>query len=254
MGDGALGDAGVCLRIRMERIRLCATGQPHRGGSSPRAWDSERDPEGRNLFVDTFGAEFGRDIEPTVEYGSEVYDLMTSCARVFHRNAATGARGATMPPKLAAPATGRHLPNRARGPQRRPRRRGLVDLAERADDPRGCRPSRSSLSARGTIDLLPRGDEPSTPLGPFIAFGSGGAGRRALHRCIIGNRHFYSLAAGCEGQVFDGTLAFLQEAPSSEMPRRIQRCFHPTTGEHTVALGFDCPAGFTTVETLGYVR
>ena len=228
---------------------------PIAGDPFAKSMGLERDPEGRNLFVDTFGAEFGRDIEPTVEYGSEVYDLMTSCARVFHRNAATGARGCNDVAETCC--------------AKQPADTYRTVLAARNDvlEDVVLSTSRSELTtllgaghrevcsrhgAPSTFCL--RGDEPSTPLGPFIAFGSGGAGRRALHRCIIGNRHFYSLAAGCEGQVFDGTLAFLQEAPSSEMPRRLQRCFHPTTGEHTVALGFDCPAGFTTVETLGYVR
>ena len=38
---------------------------------------------GDELWVDLYGAEFSRDIEPTEEYGSQAYELMQSCLRVY---------------------------------------------------------------------------------------------------------------------------------------------------------------------------
>ena len=48
----------------------------------------ESDPTVGGLgFIDTYGTSFGRDIEPTVEGGSKMYQLMTSCLRVFRSGA-----------------------------------------------------------------------------------------------------------------------------------------------------------------------
>eukprot|EP01105_Mastigella_eilhardi_P002538 TRINITY_DN1316_c0_g1_i7.p1 TRINITY_DN1316_c0_g1~~TRINITY_DN1316_c0_g1_i7.p1 ORF type:complete len:471 (+),score=105.20 TRINITY_DN1316_c0_g1_i7:1925-3337(+) len=40
------------------------------------------DPD-RSLWVDTYGSGFGRDVEPSVEYGNKYYELMASCIRVY---------------------------------------------------------------------------------------------------------------------------------------------------------------------------
>ncbi len=50
----------------------------------------ETDPSGANrAFVDTYGVEFSRDIEPSKEYGSMIYDLVRSCIRVYRLGSAT---------------------------------------------------------------------------------------------------------------------------------------------------------------------
>lgn len=49
-----------------------------------RSMGLETDPSVGNLgFVDTYGAAFGRDIEPTLQYGDFLYSMMTSCLKVF---------------------------------------------------------------------------------------------------------------------------------------------------------------------------
>lgn len=40
------------------------------------------DPEGGELWVDTFGSSISRDLEPSVEYGTLLYDIVSSCVRV----------------------------------------------------------------------------------------------------------------------------------------------------------------------------
>lgn len=50
----------------------------------------ESDPTAGGLgFVDIYGTAFGRDVEPTVEGGSKMYQLLTSCLRVFRSGAGT---------------------------------------------------------------------------------------------------------------------------------------------------------------------
>ena len=44
------------------------------------------DPQRFNVWVDTYGTEFSRDIEPTVEGGDVVYQMMKSCVGMYKRN------------------------------------------------------------------------------------------------------------------------------------------------------------------------
>lgn len=44
------------------------------------------DPERSNLWVDTYGTAIGRDIAPSVQGGSVVFDTMQSCLRVLFLN------------------------------------------------------------------------------------------------------------------------------------------------------------------------
>lgn len=215
----------------------------------------ERDPDGRTLFVDTFGAEYGRDIEPTVELGSATYDLLRSCARVYRKNVATHGTGcndaseACCDPSLNAFYTNIFVL----------RNDGASDVLLTTSVT-----EKTTLVGAGWREVCARqgtgsifctqSTEPSTPLAPFTAFAGPGAGRHAIMRCRAGARHFYSLDATCEGQIVEGPLAYVADAPSGEMPRRAQRCYASAADEHTIALGFDCPAGTTDEGTLGYVR
>lgn len=61
--------------------------QPQPGAPTP-SMGLETDPSATDrAFVDTYGVEFSRDIEPTEEYGSAVYDLTRSCLRVYRSGA-----------------------------------------------------------------------------------------------------------------------------------------------------------------------
>ena len=41
------------------------------------------DPQTKSVWVDTYGSEFSRDIEPTVEGGRIVFDVMKACIYKF---------------------------------------------------------------------------------------------------------------------------------------------------------------------------
>lgn len=228
---------------------------PFTGDPFAKSVGLERDPDGRVLFVDTFGAEYGRDIEPTVELGSATYDLLRSCARVYRKNAmahTTGCHEAGEPccdPSIAALYTNVYAL----------RNDGANDtlLTTSASE-------KTSLTGSGWREVCVRSgtgsifctkpNEASTPLGPFVAFSGPGAGRHAVMRCLAGAKHFFTTDAACEGQTVEAPLAYVADAPSGEMPRRLQRCFASATSEHSIALGFDCPAGTTDEGTLGWVR
>lgn len=222
------------------------------GDTFAKSMGLERDPDGRNLFVDAYGYEFSRDIEPTAEHGTASYDLLASCSRVFRRNAATGARGCS---DLQEPCCAVTAPSAF-----------VTVLAGRQDATPDVllTTSRDELTTSGYREVCSRhglptafcvlGNEPSTPLGPFILFGEPAPGRRPVHRCRIANRHFYALDPGCEGQTFERVLGYVSTRSANDTPRRLQRCFDRTTGEHSVALGFDCPQGADDVGTLGFVR
>ncbi|CAN5618791.1 hypothetical protein BH09MYX1_BH09MYX1_13950 [soil metagenome] len=226
---------------------------PFTGDPFARSVGLERDPEGQKLFVDTFGAELGRDIEPTEEYGSTYYDLLSSCTRVFRKNALTKTTGCTDANESCCATTNdfvnvyalRHDPSKDVLLTTSPSEKSSVVA-------NGFREVCTRYGTPSIFCLKP--DEPSTPVAPFIAYGSAAAGRKPIYRCLAGPRHFYSLDAQCEGQTIEAAIAYLAQAPSGEMPRRMQRCYDPNGGEHTFAVGFACPAGMADEGTLGFVR
>lgn len=224
--------------------------QPNPFGSDPyaRSVGLEEDPTGSRLFVDTFGAEFGRDIEPTEEYGSTQYDLVRSCIRVFR----SGKKTCSDPGETCCAAdedwvnvwTLVHSTNDTLLTTSRTERDALVGSGWREVCSRYGTPSVFCVNA----------SEPKTPQGPFLAHGKDGAGRKPLYRCLTGVKHFYSLDPTCEGQKTESVLAWISASPSSETPRRARRCYRSATGDHFLSLGFPCPSGTTDEGTVGFVR
>jgi hypothetical protein len=229
---------------------------PFTGDPFARSVGLERDPGGARLFVDTFGSELARDIEPTVQNGTADYDLLASCARVFRANAASGTHGCSMAGETCCDSS---------------RDATYVVVLSLHDD--GASDSLLTTSAAERASLVAAGayrevcarygtpsafcvnaSEPRTPFGPFVAFAAPGQGRQAIQRCKAGAQHFYSKDAACEGQTREGLLAYVADVPSSSMPRRLERCHVVATGEYVEALGAACPSGAVDEGTLGYVR
>ena len=231
---------------------LTAQPQPNPLGDDPfaRSLGLEADPGGARLFVDTFGAEYGRDIEPTEEYGDTQYELTRSCIRVFKRGATacTDAAEACCDPQHDW-RTVWVLTNAAANDT-------LLTITRGERDALLAGGAWREVCARyGTPSVFcAKSTEAKSPAGPFLAWAKAGPGRRPLHRCRVGDKHFYTLDAACEGQVFESVVAWLSTTPSGETPRRAQRCFHATTGERFVAVGWPCPTGTNDEGLLGYVR
>lgn len=223
---------------------------PYTGDPYARSVGMENDPRGRELFVDTFGAEFGRDIEPTEEYGNAYYDLTKSCVRVFKKASSCDATEPCCDLKSSEDVwTNVWVLFNA----------GVNDTLLTAS-----RAERDALVGSGWREICSRygtptvfclrGDEPKSPAGPFVAFAKDGPGRKALYRCLTGSKHFYSLDAACEGQKVEAVIAYLAQTPTSETPRRVRRCYRASVGDHFLALGAACPAGAADEGVLGFVH
>lgn len=153
----------------------------------------ETDGTGNTVaFVDNFGAEFSRDIEPSQELGSFVYDLVSSCLRVYRSGVTT-----CNDPGEACCQGGNFSDSFARfdGPQGK-----FVLYAQPA-------PGRTPLySCQAVGDPFFSSDancEGQTGLG-LVGYTSdkrGGATLRSLYRCVQTGTtvHAYTLTAACPG-------------------------------------------------------
>jgi len=231
--------------------------QPNPYPSDPfaRSVGLEEDPTGSRLFVDTFGAEYGRDIEPTEEYGSTQYDLMRSCVRVFKNNAKTGATGCADATEGCCDIAASDEWSNVWTLVNAGVNDTLLTTAKTERDALVGSGWREVCSRYGTPSVFcVNGGEPKTPQGPFLAYSKAAAGRKPLYRCLAGTKHFYSLDSACEGQKTESVLVWVATNPSGETPRRAKRCYRTTTGDHFLAIGATCPSGTNDEGVLGYVR
>lgn len=226
--------------------------QPNPLASDPYAKSRgmDGDPQGDKLWVDEFGAEFGRDIEPTEEFGSAYYDLAKSCIRVFKKGSVCDASEPCCDMKSSEDQWANvwtlfHAPTND----------WLLTTARTERDALVGAGWREVCARYGTPTVFcSRGDEPKSPGGPFVAFAKDGPGRKALYRCLTGSKHFYSLDPACEGQKTESALVYLPQSPTSESALRARRCYRAAVGEHFIALGGACPAGANDEGTLGFVH
>jgi hypothetical protein len=90
----------------------------------------------------------------------------------------------------------------------------------------------------------------------FFVFTSGHSDLRALYRCRTKrSMHFVSNAAGCEGQISEGSSGWIARAPRPGATRALYRCYLATTGDHLSTVNRkECEAGGYRVESIqGYV-
>jgi hypothetical protein len=157
-------------------------------------------------FVDTYGVEFSRDIEPSKEYGSLIYDLVASCVRVYRGG------GATCDKPIEPCCQGGNFSDRyarfdgAGGPF-------VLYAAALGPDP-----SRSALyqCRAGVSDDFFSPDpncEGTTVVANvgFVSTVKGGETLRALRRCYGGGAHAYSLVATCPaGKNLEAVLGYVR--------------------------------------------
>lgn len=224
---------------------------PYTGDAFAKSVGLERDANGGRLFVDTFGADLGRDIEPTDDYGSLYYDLTKACVSLY-RSGATSCSASSNP---CCDPSATDVWTNVWALENGTAHDTLLTTSTTERDAVTKAGFREICSRYGTPSVFcVKSDEPLTPSGPFVAFGKAVAGSKPLHRCLTGSAHFYSLDPACEGQKTESVLAWLAQKPTGETPRRATRCYRPTTGEHFVAVGFGCPAGTNDEGLLGYVH
>jgi hypothetical protein len=178
--------------------------QPNAPGAS---MGLETDPTAVNrAFVDTYGVEFSRDIEPSKEYGSMIYDLVRSCVRVYRSGAATCdqpsepcCQGGNFSDRYAS----------FNGPG------GRFVLYSVALGPGAGRSALYHCNAGGADDFFSpdAGCEGTTIKGQpgFVSTVKGGEMLRALRRCFGPSGHAYSLGADCPaGTSLEAVLGYVR--------------------------------------------
>lgn len=209
------------------------------------------------LWVDMYGSDGSRDLEPTTTDNGANYNLMKSCIRVYK----SGHTSCDASDKANEPCCqlgqGRVLVRSLRGKNDSGSMNTdhLLTLsdAERDSLVAGGGWSEVCNPIYGPPGLCGGG---TTVDGPFLAYAEGGANRVAIYRCYSGVDHFVSPANNCEGTTTEGPLGFVSTQQTSDTPRPLQRCYHATAQRHFHSLTGQCPSlpGVQQEAVLGYVR
>ena len=231
--------------------------QPYDQGYGIRAMGLEQDPTASTLgFVDTFGIEYSRDIEPTEQGGSATYDLLRSCVRVYRSGAAACTAG--QEPCCQGGNTSDnygHVYSLMYG-DNADSGTGHVTLTSRAEVQPFLDQGWREICAHGA-NLGPfcaSVTEPDPHAGPFILYAQPGANRRALYRCELEPRHhFMTTDPSCEilGQP-GALLGYVSTWKGGETLRSLWRCYSEVF-RHTHSLTGTCTQS-TPEAVLGYVR
>ena len=208
------------------------------------------------LWVDTYGAEFARDLEPTVEYGDGPYQLMRSCIAAYKAGGCSAAPAEAccqIQPAYTLVHSMRvkdpdqnmdtdHVPTTAFNE--------VVALLGTGSFEQVCNPFFGPPSTCATGSNL-SGDA------PFQLLAQPGPGRVALYRCFSGVDHFISPSSTCEGTTGEGLLGYVSTTRTSSTPRPLCRCYNGPAQTHFHWLGESCPTALPGVAheaVLGYVK
>lgn len=214
------------------------------------------DPQRGSVWVDTYASEFSRDIEPTVEGGSRVYDVARSCVMLY-KQGLTCKDNATA---ACCTTADKLIWNNiwALG------RKGASDALLTSDQN-----ERDVLvQGGGWVERCHAINGPSvfcvdTSIadgrdGPFMMYSVADAvpDTRPLFRCIgSAGAHFFSTDSTCEGLRTESTLGYMSTMRGGETLRSLRRC--KITGQEawTHALDLPCPDGTVDEKgVLGFVR
>ena len=204
------------------------------------------------LWVDLYGNALSRDIEPTIQGGSEAYNLMTSCLEIYGLGGSCSdsawsneaccqlSEGMTLVRSFANGGTSWE-----------------VDHLITADTN-----EITSLQSSGWTELCNPHYGPSelcagaNGAGPFLLYPNSDANRVALYRCNTGINHFFSTSASCEGTTVETILGYMSTERNSETPRPLRRCYNASAFVHFHWLGQKCPSdpAITEEAIIGYVK
>ncbi len=202
-------------------------------------------------YVDDYAAEFSKDLEPTREYGTALYEKAKTLIQLYK----SGARScpATLPACRSAsdyrpvaalrdPA-GRYWygPVSAKAP--------LVSAGYREI----CAPNAFQS------DFCSNPADPYVAQGPFLAYETNLPGTQPLTRCRNTNNGAYWFTANSAecginpAYRNDGVIGYVAITKSKEMTRVLNRCYKPG-GFHFIAVDEPCPVGTNGEGVLGYVH
>jgi len=210
------------------------------------------DSQRMSVWVDSYASEFSRDVEPTFEGGSRVWEVTASCVRMYKE----GRRCEQSPDEacctvkdkevfvnvwsLIAPGGVDNLLTHDANERQVLVSSGWRELCSPIVGP--------SLFCVNTSDTDGRS-------GPFIIYDVNTPQPKTipLYRCIFPTtkKHFFSIDSKCEGQQTEAPLGYIATERGGETLRALRRCKTPSGG-HVHALDLECDIPDTGV--LGFVR
>ena len=222
------------------------------------------DPQRNAVWVDTYAAEFSRDIEPSVEGGGRVYATAASCIALYQRNATC----AEQPLEACCTRSDKEVFANAWSLARKDGSDFLVTRAagERAALVAGGEWAEACSPIPNPTVFCVDGGEADGSAGPFILYNASGVAHprqdglhfptAPLYRCYTGTHHFISRDAACEGAAAEGVLGWVALSPGWETLRALRRCLAAAGSaarKHSLDLPCDVPDP-SAAEVLGYVR
>jgi hypothetical protein len=214
------------------------------------------------VWVDSYAAEFSRDIEPSVEGGNRTWLVVSSCVNMYKQglicdDAHADELCCTRDDKevyaniwsLARTDSSDFLLTQLLG-----EREALVQSGNWKEK---CSPI-CCPSAFCVDSSIIDGRQ-----GPFMVFNTssvidyvngGLLSTRALYRCYDTITHFFSIDPLCEGATTESTLGYIQTQPGNEMLRPLYRCKAPNGTQKMHALDLQCDLPDGDGKPLGYVR
>jgi hypothetical protein len=220
------------------------------------------DPQRSLVWVDSFAAEFTRNLEPTVEGGGRVWEVLVACVKLYKAGATCASAGVAPNDACCSRADKEVFAS-------------IWSLSLQGRDDHvltALRAERAALTAAGWAEVCAPIANPAVFCvdkaaadgrnGPFIVYNAAGASplgpTRPLTRCIdaASGAHSFTTSAACEGSGrADGVLGHVATVRGGEMLRALRRCLsaggNATARSHALDLACDQPDGD---EVLGYVR
>eukprot|EP01065_Artemidia_motanka_P027622 TRINITY_DN32827_c0_g1_i1.p1 TRINITY_DN32827_c0_g1~~TRINITY_DN32827_c0_g1_i1.p1 ORF type:complete len:593 (+),score=189.86 TRINITY_DN32827_c0_g1_i1:65-1780(+) len=214
------------------------------------------DDAGRtSVWVDTYGSEFSRDVEPTSEGGSRVWEVVSDCIQLYKAGkTCADSAGSACCSTADKDVFGNVWSLRLRS--------GGDALLTNSSTEKDALVKAGAWSEvchpiAGPSVFCVDSSNTDGRSGPFMLYSVQQTGSRPLYRCYTGSQHYFSLQPDCEGATTEGVLGFVAGARGGEMLRALRRCRDNTTGVHTHSLDLNCdhPDGASPGDLLlGYVR
>eukprot|EP00656_Telonema_subtile_P039810 TRINITY_DN44893_c0_g1_i1.p1 TRINITY_DN44893_c0_g1~~TRINITY_DN44893_c0_g1_i1.p1 ORF type:complete len:565 (-),score=82.69 TRINITY_DN44893_c0_g1_i1:187-1881(-) len=213
------------------------------------------DSQRRTVWVDTYGVEFSRDLEPNVEAGDRMWQVTTSCVSMYKAGRQCSDPGADT--ELCCNPADTHVFSNVWSLESTNSADALVtdDQGEKnalvgsGAWVEKCNPVPGSTVFCVNTSLVDARD------GPFMIYNQPVAHNptRALYRCItVGGQHFFSINVACESLgKLERIMGYIATAPGGEMLRGLRRC-KAADGHRLHAL--DLPCDQADSEVLGFVR
>lgn len=220
-----------------------------------------KDSQRKSVWVDSYAAEFSRDIEPTVEGGSMVWNVAASCVQMY-KAGQTCADAPTAPccttdDKLVFGNIWSLASTNGTDYLLTPYLEERTALVKSGAWREQCSPIPNPTAF--CVDT----SDPDGRAGPFILYNTSTAGDAIgiqvipLYRCVTAasGQHFFSVDAACEGLGNQQTLlGYIATSPGRETLRALYRCKGQAQGSRHHALDLECDVPDGDGTALGYVR